>query len=134
MIPCTDYALSGAKHFKYKDADGRTAQSQKLVSKTKEIIDYCSSGSYKLKFWQIENPGSRIHSLNPWMGKPILKFNPCDFAGYAPDPEMDRYNKKTWLWGDFVLPEQKRIEPLQKECPMWSKLGGGQKEQKSYEV
>src|SRR4051812_15906477 len=39
-MPCTDYALSGARHFKAKDADGRTAKSQLLFKKTMEIITF----------------------------------------------------------------------------------------------
>lgn len=124
MIPCTDYALSGARHFKAKDADGRTATSQKLVEKTKEIIDFFDFKLRVLTFWQIENPMSRIHTLNPWMGKPKLKFNPCDFAGYSNNPEKDRYNKATWLWGRFNIPEKKFLPPLQKENPGWKRLGG----------
>src|ERR1035437_8867397 len=75
MIPCTDYALSGAKHFKEKDLDGRTAQSQKLVAKTKQIIDFFFVRGL-LKFWQVENPMSRIHKLNPWLGEVKLKLIP----------------------------------------------------------
>jgi hypothetical protein len=123
MTPCTDYALSGAKHFKSKDMDGRTELSQELVAKTKEIIDFFDNLGV-LNFWQIENPMSRIHTLNPWMGKPRLKFNPCDYAGYDPTPENSRYNKMTWLWGNFNIPEKKFLEPLSKEYPGFKKLGG----------
>lgn len=124
MIPCTDYALSGARHFKAKDEDGRTAKSQKLVAKCKDMIDFFDFRLNVLKFWQIENPMSRIHTLNPWMGKPRLKFNPCDYAGYDPNPQASRYNKATWLWGRFDIPEKKRIEPLMKDNPGWKQLGG----------
>lgn len=123
MNPCTDYALSGAKHFKAKDQDGRTEQSQKLVAKTKEIIDFFDNMGL-LIFWQIENPMSRIHTLNPWMGKPKLKFNPCDYAGFDPVPENSQYNKATWIWGNFNLPEKKSLPPLSKEYPGFKKLGG----------
>jgi hypothetical protein len=123
MIPCTDYANSGAKHFKEKDLDGRTNISQKLVDKTKEILDYCWYRTL-LKFWQVENPISRIHKLNPWLGKVKLQFNPCDYAGYDPIPDNSRYNKRTWLWGDFNIPEKKRLEPFNKDNPGWKKLGG----------
>ena len=123
MIPCTDYALSGAKHFKEKDLDGRTAESQKLVERTRRFIQLFAD--YKaLKFWQVENPMSRIHMLNPWLGKVKLQFNPCDYAGYDPVHENSMYNKKTWLWGDFNIPEKKRIEPITKDNPGWKKLGG----------
>lgn len=122
-VPCTDYALSGAKHFKQKDIDGRTAASQVLVAKTKEIIDWFESAGC-LSFWAIENPMSRIHKLNTWLGSPKLKFNPCDFAGYDPEPEQSRYNKRTWLWGNFTIPENKRLEPIEKQNPGWKNLGG----------
>jgi hypothetical protein len=123
MIPCTDYALSGAKHFAKKDADGTTEKSQKLVSKTKEIIDYFENKGV-LKAWQIENPMSRIHKLNPWMGAPVLKFNPCDYAGHDPVPDNSRYNKRTWLWGKFNIPRRKYMEPISKDNPGWRQYGG----------
>lgn len=123
MIPCTDYAISGAKHFKLKDANGQTEQSQKLVERTKRIIAFFD-GERLLKFWQVENPMSRIHKLNPWLGEVKLQFNPCDYAGYDPVPENSMYNKKTWLWGRFNIPEKKRIEPITKDNPGWRKLGG----------
>lgn len=123
MVPCTDYALSGAKHFKAKDQDGRTSESQKLVDKTKEIIDFFD-GMRVLRFWQIENPMSRIHKLNPWMGAPVLKFNPCDYAGYDPVPENSQYNKRTWIWGKFMALEKRFLPPVSKEYPGFKKLGG----------
>ena len=116
-IPCTDYALSGARHFARKDNDGTTEKSQKLVEKTKEIIDY-----FEPTFWVVENPMSRIHKLNPWLGEVKFKFNPCDFAGYLNnklEQQENRYNKQTWLWGKFNNPISKRLEPLQKESPIW---------------
>lgn len=118
-IPCTDYALSGAKHFAAKDADGRTAASDKLVNRTKDILDY-----FKPKIWALENPMSRIHTLHPWLGKPKLKFNPTDYAGYDPVPDDSRYNKMTWIWGEFTTPEPDRLEPIYKENPGWRNLGG----------
>lgn len=123
--PCTHYALSGAKHFAKKDADGRTEASNLLVSKIKEIIDFVKD-EYELLFWQVENPMSRIHKLNPWLGKVIHKFNPTDYAGYAEDSESERYNKKTWLWGEFNIPKQDgKMIPLQKDFPGFKNLGGG---------
>lgn len=116
--PCTDYATSGAKHFKAKDSNGRTESSQSLVSRTKEIIDY-----YNPFFWSLENPRTRIHKLNPWIGqRPKFIFNPCDFAQF--DPEYSRYNKETRLFGKFNDPVICRMEPLQKNNPGWEKLGG----------
>ena len=108
-IPCTDYSLSGRKWFKEKDMDGRTAASQQLVAKVKEILDY-----FNPKIWCVENPMSRIHKLNPWMGDVRFKFNPYDFG--------DPYQKMTWLWGKFNFPEKKPVE--NKSNWMYMKLGG----------
>lgn len=95
-VPCTDYALSGARHFAMKDADGRTAQSERLTRRTREIIEFFSP-----HFWCVENPMSRIHKLNPWLGSPKQKLHPYEVAGYDPVPRNSQYQKTTWLWGDF---------------------------------
>jgi hypothetical protein len=121
--PCTDYATCGAKHFKEKDLDGRTKESQKLVAATKRIVDFLNTNKL-LKFWALENPKSRIHKLNPWLGDIKHKFNPCDYAGYDPQPKNSQYNKETWLWGNFNIPKEKYLSPLQKDYPGFSKLGG----------
>lgn len=115
--PCTDFALSGARHFARKDSDGTTEKSKELVYKTLEIVNY-----FNPKFWVVENPMSRIHKCCPELGEVKFKFNPCDFAGYG--FEQDRYNKQTWLWGDFKNPIKRRLEPLQKEFPGWKSYGG----------
>lgn len=114
--PCTDFAISGARHFARKDSDGTTAKSMELVKKTLEIINY-----FEPKFWVVENPMSRIHKLNPELGQVKFKFDPCDFAGYCKDQDQDdnRYNKKTWLWGNFNEPMKNRIEPFMKDSPVW---------------
>ncbi len=117
--PCTDYALSGAKHFARKDADGTTAKSQLLMDRNKEIIEYQNP-----EFWGLENPMSRIHKLNSWLGNPVLKFNPCDYCLYADDPETERYNKQTWIWGKFNVPDKKGLPALHKDFPGFTKLGG----------
>lgn len=117
-VPCTDYAISGAKWFATKDKDGRTKQSQKLVAKTKEIIDY-----FQPEFWVIENPMSRIHKLNAWMGEVKYKFHPYEFAGYDPIPRNSQYQKSTWLWGEFNNPTKKPMECLDGQ-KLFRKLGG----------
>lgn len=150
-IPCTHYALSGALHFAEKDADGRTDEMQLLCDKTKEIIDWVDS-KFNLKFWKVENPMSRIHKLNNWLGQVKFKFNPCDFAGYMIVEEstecqrllslgsqkmtkVDKldlqlvidyglYNKKTWLWGKFQNPNRRYIPPVWKDSPMHVLYGG----------
>jgi len=150
-IPCTDYALSGAAHFAKKDIDGRTEQSQKLVQKVLEIKEFIEKW-YILNFWRVENPMSRIHKLNNWLGDIKLKINPCDYAGYnysITESDLERleflksqnmskvskadiqlvlnsntYNKQTWLFGDFNIPIIKRIEPTWKEFPGHILYGG----------
>lgn len=122
-VPCTDYAVSGAKHFKQKDKDGITAKSQQLVAKTKEIIDWFKPEG----FWCIENPISRIHTLNPWMGNPKFRFHPWEFAGYI-QPKVIRYtnqyNKRTCLWGKFKHPIKKPLPPAAKYYEGYTNLGG----------
>lgn len=148
--PCTDYAISGAKHFAKKDANGETDFSQQLVAKNKQIIDFFKATGL-LQFWQVENPMSRIHKLNPWLGEVKFKFNPCDFSGYfnmIDDNylikstrsksdfndltkmelkalfDFNLYNKQTWLWGEFNNPIKKRVEPIFKENPGFKLYGG----------
>lgn len=85
--PCTDFAVSGARHFAAKDADGRTKQSIHLVEQTLATIEF-----FKPAVWAIENPVSRIGELTklpPWR----LSFDPNHFG--------DPYTKKTILWGRF---------------------------------
>jgi hypothetical protein len=117
--PCTDFSVSGAQYWKTKDADGRTAQSVRLVTRTMEIINQARG----LKFWILENPVGR---LKQWIGLPKTYVHPYEFAGYAPNPEEDRYTKKTCLWGNFRLPPKKPLPPI-RVCSQGSwlqKLGG----------
>lgn len=85
--PCTDFAVSGARHFAAKDADGRTVASVKLVHQTLAAIEY-----FKPAIWAVENPVGRIESLGglpPWR----LAFDPNHLG--------DSYTKKTLIWGRF---------------------------------
>ncbi|MEN6540836.1 MAG: LPD38 domain-containing protein [Mizugakiibacter sp.] len=85
--PCTDFAVSGARHFAAKDADGRTVASVKLVHQTLATIEH-----FKPAVWAIENPVGRIEELGglpPWR----LSFDPNHLG--------DPYTKKTLLWGRF---------------------------------
>jgi hypothetical protein len=126
-VPCTDFAVSGAKHFSKKDSNGETAISDALVDRTKEIIDWFNPFA-----WAVENPKSRIHKRHSWLGQKAKHvFNPCDFAGYSPYPDQDRYNKETCLFGKFNDPIPKRLEPLGKEYPGFTNLGGKSLETKN---
>jgi len=102
--PCDDFAVSGARWFREKDANGKTIDSQGIVIACLRIIAEC-----RPEFWAMENPVSR---LSGWMGKPKLIFNPCDFG--------DAYTKKTCLWGRFKMPDKTPVEPCpQKKNPIW---------------
>jgi len=107
--PCTDFSLAGSRYFKEKDADGRTAKSLELVYKTLEIIEY-----YQPHFWVVENPMSRIGKLVPQLGSIKYKFHPYHHG--------DPYQKTTWLWGKFNIPERNEVEPT--EGRIIYKVGG----------
>lgn len=85
--PCTDFAVSGARHFAAKDSDGRTVASVELVHQTLRAIEY-----FRPVIWAIENPVGRIEKLGglpPWR----LAFDPNHVG--------ETYTKKTLLWGRF---------------------------------
>jgi N12 class adenine-specific DNA methylase len=85
--PCTDFAVSGARHFAAKDQDGRTVASVKLVHQTLRVIEY-----FKPAVWAVENPVGRIEKLGglpPWR----LSFDPNHLG--------EPYTKKTLIWGRF---------------------------------
>ncbi len=125
--PCDRYALCGNKHKAVNLFNGEFDEAQKLVAKTKEIIDYFNPFA-----WALENPKTDIHKKNTWIGqRPKYVFNPCDFAGYSPNPDDDRYNKETWLFGKFNDPVKKRLEPFTKESPIWRDHGGKSLETKN---
>jgi hypothetical protein len=139
-FPCTEFAVSGAKHWSaknpklLKDAIELVNQVQRLVDLYKPTDpDY--DGVF---FWGAENPVGRVASVTN-LGKPSLYFDPCDYAGYnnISDADLRRldqiraknghgitkeeadfilstntYTKKTCLWGQFNSPEKKRIEPV----------------------
>ncbi|MDD2892576.1 MAG: DNA cytosine methyltransferase [Halothiobacillaceae bacterium] len=85
--PCTDFAVSGARHFAAKDADGRTVSSVQLVSQTLAAIEY-----FKPVIWALENPVGRIAELT---GLPEWRLS------FDPNHLGDTYTKKTLIWGRF---------------------------------
>lgn len=93
--PCTHFSLSGAQYWEEKDADGRTLED---IS----IMDACIRFIFAVNpvFWALENPTGRMVEF---LGPPIYKFNPCDFG--------DPYTKKTYLWGKFIRPNKRPVEP-----------------------
>ena len=108
--PCTDFAVSGARHFAAKDADGRTEASKELVFQTMRTIEY-----FRPKVWALENPVGRIERLTG-LPKWRMSFDPHHFG--------EDYTKKTLIWGNFNadLPTA-NVEPTA-GSKMHSQFGG----------
>jgi hypothetical protein len=101
--PCTHLARSGGRDWQKKG--------HYLVTDALELWASCqTAASYAGAPYCIENP---IGALSRHMCEPDFFFDPCDYAGYADDPQADAYTKKTCLWtgGGFVMPPLKRVEP-----------------------
>jgi hypothetical protein len=125
FAPCTDMAVSGARHFKSKLA--------KNPNVFHEALGLAVLASTYGAPYMVENPVSKLATL--WR-RPNYIFNPCDYAGYCPEgphplypdvlPPQDRYNKKTCLWtsGDFTMPPKKHMDPVDHAFHGHTKLGG----------
>lgn len=101
--PCTHLAASGARDHRKK---GGWALADSL-----QIFDSCRMACvYSGAPYCIENPVGRLSTHRE---PPTTYFDPCDYAGYLPDPAAEAYTKKTGLWcgGGFVVPERLRVEP-----------------------
>lgn len=101
--PCTDLANSGARWFRDK---GLRALIDAL-----EVVEQCrticeQSGGP----WMLENP---VGQLSTYWRKPDFTFDPCEYAGWADDPDAEAYTKRTCLWvgGGFVPPRPRPVEP-----------------------
>jgi len=117
--PCTDLAISGAKHFAAKAIANPNylAEAMSLVYIGRDI------GEAHRVPYMIENPVGVISNPKNWR-KPDFIFNPCEYGGYLPEddvsphpgilPARDAYTKKTCLWtgNGFVMPERKPVEPV----------------------
>lgn len=101
--PCTDLAVSGARHFQSKGLLA-LSDSLRIVAACQKI---CEEGEAP---YLIENP---VSTLATYWRKPDYRFDPCDFAGYLDDPSAEAYTKKTCLWvgNGFRMPVPKPVEP-----------------------
>lgn len=127
--PCTHFTSSGAQYWPAKDADGRTAGALEIVDACLQIKDWCPN----LEWWVLENPVGRLQKLRPELGKPLY-VQPYQFAGFADDPESERYTKKTGLWGEFNHALiSSPMEPIRacKQGSWIQKLGGSSERTKT---
>ena len=128
--PCTDLAVTGAKHFKSKllNNPNYRQEAMELVL----IGDYF--GTYLECPFYIENPVSVIST--EWR-KPDYIINPYEYGGYLPLDDRhpkypayilprDAYPKRTCLWTNslFTLPERKEV-PIRKGYSNQHNLLGG---------
>lgn len=97
--PCTHLSGSGARWW---DEKGDAALLEAL-----SIVDACLRAViiYRPKWWCLENPVGR---LSKYLGEPVYRFHPNDYAGYSDDPLSNEYQKYTCLWGRFNIPPKKQ--------------------------
>lgn len=127
FAPCTDLAVSGARHFAAK-----RERDPEFQDKAVRLAQLASEFGCP---YVVENPVSVLSTM--WR-KPDMICHPYYFAGYIdpwlskhPEfpgiiPDRDLYRKKTCLWygNGFVRPYLWPIEPTENDNPGWAKLGG----------
>lgn len=126
FAPCTDLAVSGAKHFAAKLA--RDPQCQDRAVRMARLATRFDCA------YMVENPVSVLATL--WR-KPDHYWHPHDYSAYCPEgahpefpeviPPRDAYPKKTgaWIGGGFIMPRKRdNYETLPKDFPGFAKLGG----------
>lgn len=128
--PRTDFASSGARYFKQKDADGTTQKSVALLRASLRLRDRLLRPG---DVWALENPVGRLAKLVPELGAYSLIFHPSDYGGYL-DPPGDAYTKRTCLWGNFVRPPFRPVKPISVcEQGSWIQRLGGKSEKTKFE-
>lgn len=128
FAPCTDLAVSGARHFASKLEKDPDCQ--------KRALSQAQLASWFQCPYAVENPVSKLATL--WR-KPDFYWHPWEFSGYIrhehgehPEfpgiiPKHDLYNKRSCLWvgNGFILPQRWNYGPPEKDAnPGWEKLGG----------
>jgi len=100
--PCTHFAGSGARWWEGKP-DSLLVEALSVVDACLRLVVVCDPA-----WWALENP---IGRLNRWLGNPAMYFDPCDYGGYADDPDSEGYTKRTALWGRFQRPAITPVPP-----------------------
>lgn len=135
--PCTDMAVSGARHFRAKLLADPLCQAKAATrAKLVETIACQLSVSYC-----IENPVSVLASL--WR-KPDFIFHPCNYGGYLPINDVhpiwpnyiaprDAYPKKTcyWVGNGFKMPPMRPVDCPPGYSEQTLRLGGKSAKTKS---
>jgi hypothetical protein len=109
---CTYFSGAGAKHPR---TDTEICQGLSLVDASYRIAYTTQAPVYAM-----ENP---VGKLQRWIGPPQMRFQPCDYAGWADDQASEAYTKRTCLWGWFNEPTTRPVEPIL-GSKMWSDYGG----------
>lgn len=113
--PCTDMAVSGARHFAAKAAaDPEFQNKAAAMARVVETLgEKCGVP------WYAENPVSVLSTL--WR-KPNHSFHPWEYGAYLPEDDVhpnwpdyiaprDAYPKKTCIWSGngFQMPEKRPV-------------------------
>ena len=128
---CTDLAISGAAHFKFK-----AEKNPRFQIEATDHAKACAMLSSLLESkYMVENPVSRLATL--WR-KPDHSFHPYEYGNYIHDDEAehplwpdyiaakDAYPKKTCLWtgNGFTMPWTDAVDPEDGHSRQHLKLGG----------
>lgn len=116
--PCTDFAVSGAKHWKKKANESVLPGFKQLdinIELAKQVlrcIEYLQPD-----WWAVEQPVGRLHKLLPEFGKPWF-WQPWWYG--------DPWTKKTALYGNFNRNlVRNEVTPIRHKWGSWMmRLGG----------
>jgi len=97
-IPCTDFAVSGARWWAKKEHQPASHPIVDFNNTVEMSIFFALAVLFLVElfqpvWWVAENPVGRLHKLVPEIGRPLMYFNPTEFG--------HPYTKKTALYGSF---------------------------------
>lgn len=136
FAPCTDLAVSGAKHFASK-AERNPLYRTEAMNMVYAVRDVAARAQCP---WMLENPVGVIST--EWR-KPDHIFHPWEYGGYLPEDDIhprwpqyiasrDAYPKKTCIWSGngFVMPEKRPVVVRDGWSDQQKMLGGKSKKTK----
>ncbi len=112
--PCTHFAGSGARWWKQKGNEA-IIEGMALIDACLRLVAVCEP-----TWWVLENPVGR---LKDYIGPYKHIFNPNEYAGWADNPDLEAYTKKTCLWGNFNIPVENSLPPVLGSM-LWKNYGG----------